>query len=136
MATHDTDTHENGTPAYRVTIDTDACEGIFACLTRDPRFVESDDGLATIDPEADPVPPSGRRSDEDPSPPEGSDDGRIREENGRIVAKFADDRIEEARTAAAACPPNAITVEECPPRATDGGERTERTDDRTRTDER
>ena len=124
MATHDTHAHENGTPAYRVTIDKDACEGIFACLTRDPRFVESDDGLATIDPEA------------DRSPLDGSDDGRIREENGRIVAEFADDRIEEARTAAAACPPNAITVEERPPRATDGGERTERTDDRTRTDER
>lgn len=125
MATHDTDTpNETPAPAYRVTIDTDACEGIFACLTRDPRFVEADDGLATIDPEA------------DPAPPDGSDDGRIREEDGRIVAEFADDRIEEARKAAAACPPNAITVEECPPRATDGGERTERTDDRTRTDER
>ena len=100
MATQDTDTHENGTPAYRVTIDTDACEGIFACLTRDPRFVESDDGLATIDPEANPV------------PPDGSDDGRIREEGGRIVAEFDDDRIDEARQAAAACPPGAISVEE------------------------
>lgn len=118
MATHDTHAHENGTPAYRVTIDKDACEGIFACLTRDPRFVEGDDGLATIDPDADPV------------PPEGSDDGRIREEDGRIVAEFADDRIEEARTAAAACPPNAITVEERTPR-TDGGERADRTNDRT-----
>ncbi|WP_336363564.1 ferredoxin [Halalkalicoccus salilacus] len=136
MATHDTDTptHETSAPAYRVTIDTDACEGIFACLTRDPRFVEADDGLATIDPDADPAPPSkGSDEDRDPSdrsPPDGSDDGRIREEDGRIVAEFADDRIEEARKAAAACPPNAITVEERTPR-TDGGERVDRTNDRT-----
>ena len=121
MATNDTNAHENGTPAtaYRVTIDKDVCEGIFACLTRDPRFVEADDGLATIDPEADPVPPAG------------SDDGRIREEDDRIIAEFVDDRIEEARKAAAACPPNAITVEECTPRATDGGERPGRTNERT-----
>ncbi|NHN47817.1 ferredoxin [Halostella sp. JP-L12] len=86
---------------YRVTIDKDACDGIFACLTRDPRFVEDDDdGLATVDPAADPVPPAG------------SDDGRIREEDGKIVAEFDDDRADEAREAAAACPPNAITVED------------------------
>lgn len=121
MATHDTPTHE--TPAYRVTIDKDACEGIFACLTRDPRFVEADDGLATIDPEA------------DRSPPDGNDDGRIREEDGRIVAEFADDRIEEARTAAAACPPNAITVERVAPRATDGDGTDGRTTGREVTDD-
>lgn len=85
---------------YRVTIDKDACDGIFACLTRDPRFVEDDDGLATVDPEADPV------------PPEGSDDGTIREEDGKIVAEFDDQRADEAREAAAACPPSAITVED------------------------
>ena len=34
---------------YRVTIDTDACQGIFACLVRDERFVESAEGLATFD---------------------------------------------------------------------------------------
>jgi len=85
---------------YRVTIDKESCDGIFACLTRDPRFVEAEDGLAAIDPSADPV------------PPEGSDEGRIREEDGRIVAEFDDDRIDEARAAAAACPPSAITVEE------------------------
>jgi ferredoxin len=87
------------TERYRVTIEKDACDGIFACLTRDPRFVEADDGLATVDPEADPV------------PPEGSDEGTIRETEGRVVAEFADDRIDEAQAAAAACPPNAITVE-------------------------
>ena len=87
------------TQRYRVTIDKDACDGIFACLTRDPRFVEDSDGLATVDPEADPAPPAG------------SDDGTIREEDGTIVAEFEDDRIDEAQAAAAACPPNAITVE-------------------------
>jgi ferredoxin len=109
MATDHTDTADHETPgtAYRVTIDTDACEGIFACLTRDPRFVEADDGLATIDPGADPV------------PPEGSDDGRIREEEGRVVAEFDDDRIEEARTAAEACPPGAISVERVAPQGTE-----------------
>jgi ferredoxin len=106
---------DDHTAAYRVTIDKDACEGIFACLTRDPRFIEADDGLATIDPAADPVPPSDLGSDEDRdpfdrSPPEGSDNGRIREDDGRIVAEFDDDRIEEARKAVAACPPNAIAV--------------------------
>jgi len=99
------------TPTYRVTIDKDACDGIFACLTRDPRFVEADDGLATIDPAADPV------------PPEGADEGRIHHEDGRVIAEFDDDRIDEARQAAAACPPNAITIEVCAeeePSAEDG----------------
>lgn len=118
MAIEDTHTgdREDGTAAYRVTIDRNACDGIFACLTRDPRFVEGEDGLATIDPAADPAPPSDLRPDEDRdpadrSPPPGSDDGRIREDGEMVIAAFADGRIEEARKAAAACPPNAITVE-------------------------
>ncbi|MFB6220009.1 MAG: ferredoxin [Halolamina sp.] len=77
---------------YRITIDTDACDGIFACLTRDDRLVESADGLATVDP------------DTALSVEEGSDS---------VVAEFDDDGIDHARQAAAACPPNAITVEEC-----------------------
>ncbi|PSP85037.1 ferredoxin [Halobacteriales archaeon QS_1_68_17] len=76
--------------AYRVTVDTDACEGIFACLTRDPRFVEDGDGLATVD----------------------ADEGSVRREDGRVVAEFDDARIDRARQAAAACPPGAISVEE------------------------
>jgi len=88
--------------SYRVTIDKDACDGIFACLTRDPRFVEGEDGLATVDPTADPAPPGdGDGGDWD-----------VREREGVVVAEFDDDRIEEARRAAAACPPAAITVEE------------------------
>ncbi|MFC6772237.1 ferredoxin, partial [Halorubrum pallidum] len=37
---------------YTVTVDRDACDGVFACLVRDPRFVEDDDGLAGIDADA------------------------------------------------------------------------------------
>jgi ferredoxin len=86
---------------YRITIDTGACDGIFACLTRDPRFVEDDNGLATIDPAS------------DPAPSDGYDAGNyhIRHENGHIVAECDDDRIDEARQAATACPTNAITVD-------------------------
>lgn len=89
-------------PAYRVTIDKEACEGIFACLTRDPRFVEdNDDGLATIDPDADPV------YDGDGSVWSGA-------AADTIVAEFDDDRADEARQAAEACPPGAISVQQLP----------------------
>jgi ferredoxin len=73
---------------YEITVDLDACEGIFACLVRDDRFEESDDGLVTL--------------------PDDSRDG------DEASATFADDRIGEARDAAAACPTDAITVEEVP----------------------
>ena len=82
---------------YQVTLSKDACDGIFACLTRDPRFVEDDDGLATIDPDGDPI---------------YDGDGEVREVDGNVIATFDDDRIDEARQAAAACPVNAITVQE------------------------
>jgi len=82
---------------YEVTLKKEPCDGIFACLTRDPRFVEDDDGLATIDPDGDPV---------------YDGDGEVREVDGDVIATFDDDRIEEARQAAAACPTNAIIVEE------------------------
>lgn len=84
-------------PAYRIEIDKAACDGIFACLTRDPRFVEAADGLATVDPDADPVYDS---------------EGAVTEGEETVVAEFDDDRIDEARQAAAACPPSAITVTE------------------------
>ncbi|OYR83697.1 ferredoxin, partial [Halorubrum ezzemoulense] len=35
---------------YRVSVDLTACDGVFACLVRDDRFVEADDGLAGFDP--------------------------------------------------------------------------------------
>jgi ferredoxin len=84
-------------PAYQITIEKAACDGIFACLTRDPRFVEGEDGLATIDPDADPIYDC---------------EGEVTDTAERVVATFDDDRIEEARQAAAACPTDAIVVEE------------------------
>ena len=69
---------------YTVTIDRDACDGIFACLVRDDRFVEDSAGLAAI---------------------EVDDEHAIR-------ATFDDDRREDAEQAAAACPLDAITVED------------------------
>ena len=79
---------------YEVTIDRDACDGVFACLVRDERFVEADDGTATIDESADAV--TERTTDAD-----------------RIVVSFEGrDMVDDARQAAAACPLDAITVEE------------------------
>jgi len=67
---------------YTVTIDREACDGIFACLVRDDRFVEGSDGLAAIE----------------------VDDAAA------ISATFDDDRRADAEGAAAACPLDAITV--------------------------
>jgi ferredoxin len=91
---------------YQISVDTEACDGIFACLTRDPRFVEDDTGLVAIDPDADPAPPDSSDGER-----ERDGDGHVHHENGRIIANFTDDRIDEARQAAAACPMNAITVD-------------------------
>ncbi|NIC00210.1 ferredoxin [Halobacterium sp. R2-5] len=74
---------------YRVTIDRGACDGVFACLTRDPRFVEDDDGLATLDANA----------------------GTVEQTDESVVGEFDDERAEDAEAAAAACPFDAITVE-------------------------
>jgi ferredoxin len=73
---------------YRVSVDLEACDGIFACLVRDGRFSEAEDGLVTL--------PEGDRGD------------------GEVVATFDDDKREDAEQAAAACPVDAITVEETP----------------------
>jgi len=92
-----TDVHSGATTeasTYRVAVDRDACDGVFACLVRDDRFVEADDGLASFDVEA---AESVERTD------------------GAVVATFADDRLAEAEGAAAACPLDAITVEETEP---------------------
>ncbi|QGA82250.1 ferredoxin [Halomicrobium sp. LC1Hm] len=75
------------TTEYRVALDREACDGIFACLVRDDRFVEASDGLATIG--------AGERDPDE-----------------TVVATFDDDRIEDARQAAAACPVDAISVRE------------------------
>ena len=75
---------------YRVTIDKDACDGIFACMMRDDRIVEGEDGLATYDCQ-----------------------DIVREDEEVVIAEFDDDaNIEQAKQAANACPPRAIEVEE------------------------
>ena len=74
---------------YTVTIDRDACDGIFACLVRDDRFVESAEGLAAIE---------------------------VDDEHA-IAATFDDDQRGSAEQAAAACPLDAITVEDARPGA-------------------
>jgi ferredoxin len=73
------------TTEYRVRLDRERCDGIFACLVRDDRFVESEDGLATIE------------------------GGETRD--GETVLTVTDDRQEDAEQAAAACPVDAIDVE-------------------------
>ncbi|MXR50001.1 ferredoxin [Halovenus sp. WSH3] len=74
------------TTSYKIRLDRGACDGIFACLVRDDRFAEADDGLATID--VDGI----------------TRDGEV------LIATLEDDQIETARQAAAACPVDAITV--------------------------
>ena len=73
---------------YEITVDLELCDGIFACLVRDDRFEESEDGLVTL-------PNSDREADE-------------------LTATFEDDRLGDAEAAAAACPTDAITVQEVP----------------------
>jgi ferredoxin len=75
---------------YTVTVELAACDGVFACLVRDERFVEDDDGLATFD------------TDTALS---------VEYDEQSVTATFDDDLIDDARQAAAACPLSAITVE-------------------------
>jgi ferredoxin len=72
------------TTEYAIRLDRDACDGVFACLVRDDRFVESGDGLAAI---------ADTATEE------------------TTVARFDDDRLAAAEGAAAACPLDAIEVE-------------------------
>ncbi|PSP57954.1 ferredoxin [Halobacteriales archaeon QH_7_66_36] len=72
------------TTEYAIRLDRDACDGVFACLVRDDRFVESEDGLAAI---------ADTATEE------------------TTVARFDDDRLAAAEGAAAACPLDAIKVE-------------------------
>ena len=80
-------------PEYTIRLDRDACDGIFACLVRDDRFVERADGLAGI---------------------EAADDGTEcdRQTHGGTVTVTVDDddRLADAEQAAAACPVDAISV--------------------------
>jgi ferredoxin len=83
------------TTEYAIRLDRDACDGVFACLVRDDRFVESGDGLAAIA-DGDGTVSDGAASDAD---------------DGTTVARFDDDRLAAAEGAAAACPLDAIEVE-------------------------
>jgi len=74
---------------YTIRIDRAACDGVFACLVRDDRFTEDSEGLAAIE----------------------VDDTQA------VAATFDDDRRAEAEQAAAACPFDAITVEDAEPGA-------------------
>lgn len=75
------------TTEYQVRLDRDACEGIFACLVRDDRFVEASDGLVTVE------------------------GGRVEQDgDGSQLVSFSDDRLADARQAARACPVDAIDV--------------------------
>jgi ferredoxin len=77
------------TTEYAIDLDRDACEGVFACLVRDDRFVEGADGLARID----------------------ADDATASTDDV-VVATYDDDRLTDAQQAARACPVDAIEVRE------------------------
>ncbi|QIB76191.1 ferredoxin [Halogeometricum borinquense] len=79
---------------FEIEIDRTACDGIFACLARDGRFVEDETGLATIDADAEGVVEVAR------------DDER------NSVVATVEGNIDDAQLAAQACPPDAITVRE------------------------
>jgi len=86
---------------YRVTIDREACDGVFACLVRDDRFVEDSAERSSADHS------SGQRPREDS---EGL--AAIEQDDEWVVAAtFDDDRRDDAEAAAAACPLDAISVE-------------------------
>ncbi|WP_129114660.1 ferredoxin [Halegenticoccus tardaugens] len=104
---------------YEIELDRGACEGIFACLVRDPRFVEAADGLAAIETDGgeatDGETDGGESKNGETAGGKGSDGAEPETADGvdrRIVARFDDDRLDEARRAAAACPVGAIAVAE------------------------
>ncbi|SFS08712.1 Ferredoxin [Halomicrobium zhouii] len=79
------------TATYDVTVDREACDGVFACLVRDPRFVEDEDGLANVDPEL---------------------AVSVESDGEFVTARFDDGALDDAGQAAAACPLDAISVTE------------------------
>ena len=85
------------TTEYRIRLDRGACEGVFACLVRDDRFVEAADGLAAVD---------GGGDDGSGVAPGGTDG------SDELLVSFADERLEDAKQAARACPVDAIDVTE------------------------
>ncbi|NHN41669.1 ferredoxin [Halorubellus sp. JP-L1] len=85
------------TTEYAIELDREACDGVFACLVRDDRFVEGDDGLATVEDGGDAAAVAT----------DGADDAG---DDETLVVAFDDDRVEDARQAARACPVDAIEV--------------------------
>ncbi|PSP64048.1 ferredoxin [Halobacteriales archaeon QH_8_67_36] len=89
---------------YRISIDREACDGVFACLVRDDRFVES-----------------AEHDSADGSSGQGPREAGLAaiEVDGEhaIAGTFDDDRRGDAEQAAAACPLDAITVEDADPDA-------------------
>ena len=77
------------TTEYELHLDRAACDGVFACLVRDDRFVEADDGLAAV---------------------VGGEELTATAE--RQVLRFDDDSRGDAEQAARACPVDAIAVRE------------------------
>jgi len=96
------------TTEYRIRIDRDACDGVFACLVRDERFIEAADGLATIDVAGDDS--SGVAGDDGSQEPGRDGDSRELGDDSRRTVTFSDDRLADARQAARACPVDAIDV--------------------------
>jgi ferredoxin len=100
---------------YTVTIDREACDGVFACLVRDDRFVES-----------------AEQGSADSSSGQGPREAGLAaievDDQEAIAATFDDDRRGDAEQAAAACPLDAISVEDAddasaPPTANAEGQR-------------
>jgi len=89
---------------YRISIDREACDGVFACLVRDDRFVESAE--------------HGSADSSSGQGPREAGLAAIEVNDERAIAgTFDDDQREDAEQAAAACPLDAITVEDADPDA-------------------
>lgn len=77
------------TTEYELHLDRAACDGVFACLLRDDRFIEAEDGLAAV-----------------------AEGHEVTATADRQVVRFEDDRRGDAEQAARACPVDAIAVRE------------------------
>lgn len=88
---------------YEITVDLEACDGIFACLVRDDRFEEAEDGLVTV---------RGGEREEDHRGSSEDTSSEAASSEAALTATFEDDRLADSEGAAAACPTDAIEVTE------------------------